>query len=278
MPNRPWLWLEQRADVSSGPNRDAEALDWRPATTASIQLQPGEIHLWRVLHAHDARELARYERILSNDEQERAARFRAPRSREEFVQTRACLRLLLGHYSGLPPTSLLLSAGESGKPALIGAPCSFNVSHTEGVSMIAIATRAAVGVDVERVLPSLDLLAIAASHFSGNELSKLSTLDGTELTESFFRCWTRKEAFLKAQGLGLPHGLDAFEVTLLAEEQPAVLACAWMPDAPQRWSIVQFEPLPAIYGALASEQRAGEPAQHVMPLDWSFELAAQFLS
>jgi len=275
-----------------------KALEWLPGST-SKPLQTKQIHLWRVLHEVDARELARYERFLSGEEKEQASRFRAPRSRKEFTQTRACLRLLLAHYSDRRASSLNFSAGPFGKPAVMGVPLSFNVSHTEGVSIIAIAKHAALGVDVERVLPALDLLAIAEAHFSANELSKLRSVTGAELTESFFRCWTRKEAFLKAQGLGLPHGLDAFEVTLLPHEAPAVLACTWVPAATQRWGLVHFEPMPGVFGALAIErpidesaqmleepaqpldrpaQILREPAGRVVPLDWSTELAAQLLS
>jgi 4'-phosphopantetheinyl transferase len=263
---------------------DQRALEWLPGS-ASKPLETNEVHLWRVPHEADARQLARYERFLSGEEQEQASRFHAPRSRKEFTQTRACLRLLLAHYSSVRASSLRFSAGPFGKPALVGLPLSFNVSHTEGVSMIAIARHAAVGVDVERVLPALDLLAIATTHFSANELSKLRSLTGAELTESFFRCWTRKEAFLKAQGLGLPHGLDAFEVTLLPHEAAAVLACTWLPAAPERWALVHFEPMPGISGALAIEQPLEEsaqplkePARRVLPLHWSSELVGQLLS
>jgi 4'-phosphopantetheinyl transferase len=275
-----------------------KALEWLPGSI-SKPLETNEVHLWRIPHEIDARELVRYERFLSGDELEQASRFRAPRSRKEFTQTRACLRLLLAHYSDLRASSLHFSAGPFGKPALVGVPLSFNVSHTEGVSIIAIARHAAVGVDVERVLAALDLLAIAADHFSANELSKLRSVTGAELTESFFRCWTRKEAFLKAQGLGLPHGLNAFEVTLLPHEAPAVLTCTWVPAAPERWGLLHFEPMPGVFGALATEgpieesaqmleesaqpldrpaQMLREPALRVVPLDWSTELAAQLLS
>ena len=271
-------------------NTDGEALAWRPSSTWKW-LEADEVHLWRVRHASDARELARYERVLSAGEQQQASRFRALRSRDEFIQTRACLRLLLGHYSGMLPASLCFSAGPFGKLTLADVPLSFNVSHTEDVSMIAITAHASVGVDVESVRPSPDLLAIAATHFSRNELSKLRSLSGAELTASFFRCWTRKEAFLKAQGFGLPHGLDAFEVSLLPHEHPAVLACTWLPAAQTRWTLAHFEPLPGVLGALAVEQPvrdaaqpAGEPAEflhppfpRIVPLDWSIDLATRFI-
>ncbi len=281
--------------MNTGTKTDEEALAWRPSSTWK-PLQANEVHLWRLPHASDAGELARYQQILSAGEQEQAARFRAQRSRDEFIQTRACVRLLLARYSAIPPASLRFSAGPFGKPALMDVPLSFNVSHTDGVSMIAVALHMAVGVDVERVQPSLDLLAIAADHFSHNELAKLRSVSGADLTESFFRCWTRKEAFLKAQGLGLPHGLDAFEVTLLPQEAPAVLACTWLPDAPHRWTITHFEPLPGICGALAVEapiakaagsvvtansrvtarrvaaQPGEEPTPRIVPLDWSIDL------
>jgi 4'-phosphopantetheinyl transferase len=240
-------------------------------------LAADEIHLWRLAHERDASALNRYEDILSPEEKLRSARFRVARSREEFVQTRGCLRLLLSHYTGLPHAALSLESGPFGKPSLPRHHLSFNVSHTQGVSLIAVA-HSAVGVDVERVVASADLPAIAHAHFSPGEIAKLQALSGREHTEAFFRCWTRKEAFLKAQGFGLPHGLDCFEVSLLPGEPAEVLACAWQPDARDRWLLVHLTPAAGTFGALATQRPAGHAAPSVVPLEWSPDLARQLLS
>jgi 4'-phosphopantetheinyl transferase len=221
--------------------------------------------------------LGRYEHILSPEEKLRAGRYRVARSREEFVQTRGCLRLLLAHYTGLAPAALRLEPGPFGKPSLPDDRPSFNVSHTEGISLIAIA-HSPVGVDVERVIASADLPAIAQSHFSPGEIAKLQALSGREHTEAFFRCWIRKEAFLKAHGFGLPRGLDSFEVSLAPGEPPEVLACAWQPDARARWLLVHVTPAAGIFGALATQRPAGHSAPRIVPLDWSADLARHLLS
>jgi 4'-phosphopantetheinyl transferase len=251
-------------------------IPWNPAARLD-PLAADEIHLWRLAHERDASARGRYDTILSPEEKRRAARFRVARSREEFVQTRGCLRLLLAHYTGLPHAALSLESGPFGKPSLPRHHLSFNVSHTEGVSLIAIA-HSRVGVDVERVVASPDLPAIAHSHFSPGEIAKLQALSGREHTEAFFRCWTRKEAFLKAQGFGLPHGLDSFEVSLLPGEPPEVLACAWQPDARDRWLLVHVAPAADTFGALATQRPDRHSAPRIVPFDWSPNLARQLLS
>lgn len=254
----------------------AEGIHWSH-TTALEALAADEIHLWRLFHERDASALGRYDHILSPEEKLRSGRFRVTRSREEFVQTRGCLRLLLAHYTGLPPAALCLDPGPFGKPSLRDDGPSFNVSHTEGVSLIAIA-HSPVGVDVERVIASADLPAIAQSHFSPGEIARLQALSGREHTQAFFRCWTRKEAFLKAQGFGLPHGLDSFEVSLLPGEPPEVLACAWDADARNRWLLAHITPAAGIFGALATNRPLGDSAPRTVPLDWSANLARDLLS
>jgi 4'-phosphopantetheinyl transferase len=253
-----------------------EEIPWDAAARPE-PLAADEIHLWRLSQERDASALNRYEDILSPEEKLRSARFRLARSKKEFVQTRGCLRLLLAHYTGLPHAALSLEPGPFGKPSLTGHHLSFNVSHTEGVSLIAIA-HAEVGVDVERVIASADLPAIAHAHFSPGEIAKLQALSGREHTEAFFRCWTRKEAFLKAQGFGLPHGLDSFEVSLRPGEPAEVLACAWQADARDRWLLVHLAPAPGTLGALATQCPAGHAAPHVVPLDWSADLARRLLT
>jgi 4'-phosphopantetheinyl transferase len=251
-------------------------IQWSP-TAALEALAADEIHLWRLSHQRDASALDRFGPILSPEEKLRAARFRVPRSRDEFVQTRGCLRLLLAHYTGLQPAALRLEPGPFGKPSLPGDHLSFNVSHTEGVSLIAIA-HSPIGVDVERVVPSTDLPAIAQSHFSFGESAKLQTISGREHTEAFFRCWTRKEAFLKAQGFGLPQGLDSFEVSLLPNEPPEVLACAWQPEARDRWLLVHLTLAAGTFGALATQRAPDHAEPRVVPLDWSADLGHHLLS
>jgi 4'-phosphopantetheinyl transferase len=96
-----------------------------------------------------------------------------------------------------------------------------------------------------------DWQEIARSHFALREIAALHGFDESDRQNAFFRCWTRKEAFLKANGRGLSMPLDSFTVSLAPEEFPALLDCAWAPQEISRWSLVSLDLGPEFAGALA---------------------------
>jgi 4'-phosphopantetheinyl transferase len=189
---------------------------------------------------------------LSADEVDRAARFHFTRDRDRWMAARLGLREVLGAYLGVAPGDVRLTYGVEGKPALDAprADLSFNLTHCEGLAVIAIARGAPIGVDVERVHDLADIGALATRFFSSSERDAvLAGADG--VTRRFFACWTRKEALIKATGLGLTFGLDRFAVSVPPDDPPRVL---WMADEPgdaRQWSLVHFEPAPGFVGAVA---------------------------
>jgi 4'-phosphopantetheinyl transferase len=198
---------------------------------------------------------------LGRDERERAARFRFPHLTRNFLVNHGRLRLILGAYSGIAPEDIAFSMNEFGKPELANAAASgphgrlrFNLSHTEGLALLALCRGADVGTDVEAVRSMSDFELIAESHFSESEVAALQAFDAGERQRAFFRCWTRKEAFLKAHGRGLSIPLDSFAVSLAEEERPALLECRWDPAETARWSLFSLDPEPGFIGALAIER------------------------
>ena len=171
--------------------------------------------------------------VLSEDERERASRYRAPEARERFVVTRAALREILGRYSGLAPEGLRFGypcacgradcAPSSRKPRLdLETDLRFNVSHTEGLALIAVTRGREVGVDVERVKPGIEIEPLA-KHVLG-------ALPEGDRLEAFYRSWTRREAHAKARGDGLaPPGDNG------------------------RWWLTDLTPAPGYQAALAVE-------------------------
>src|ERR1700749_2443744 len=101
------------------------------------------------------------------------------------------------------------------------------MSHTAGLTMVALCLDAEVGIDVEAVRPIEDRDSIAAMHFSEYEQAALAAEPEHEKTAAFFRCWTRKEAFIKANGAGLSIPLDTFAVSLSSHEEASLLYCTW---------------------------------------------------
>lgn len=148
---------------------------------------------------------------LSRDERERADRFRHDRDRDRFVTTRAALRRLLGAACGIDPGAVRFTETGRGKPVLVPDPgrC-FSVAHAGGHALVALADRA-VGVDVELVRPDAWDPAMAALVLSPAELAWVREHDDPD--RAFFRCWTRKEAFVKLGSAGLVDELRRLTLT-----------------------------------------------------------------
>lgn len=224
--------------------------------TPSAAVAADEIHVWRAELDQPEDVVERLSRALSPDEQERARRFLLERVRERFVVGRGLLRAILGRYLGREPQRLRFVYGERGKPALAPAEATdlrFNVSHSGGVALFAVARACEVGVDVERLRPMPRAERIAERFFSPPEIEALAALPTARKVEGFFTCWTRKEAYIKARGDGLGHPLDRFAVTI-APDEPARLSAVGDGDASEvaRWSLAGLPAGPGYVAALAA--------------------------
>lgn len=217
----------------------------------------GEVLLWRA--SLDAAPAEALFATLSPDEHERAGRYRFARDRHRFVAGRGLLRRILAGALGISPSEVRFAYGAYGKPMAEGEPAHgirFNVSHSGGLFVCAVAAGREVGVDVERIRPDLADEAIARQFFSPSEVAELLATPSERRTEAFLRCWTRKEAYVKATGLGLSLPLDSFDVSLHPEEPAAPLRTRPDPSETGRWILVDL-PCPAGYlAALAVARRA----------------------
>lgn len=155
--------------------------------------------------------------LLSPDERQRAARFRFEQDRDRYTVCRGTLRKLLG-----VPACVSFSYGAFGKPELDRSEVQFNVSHSRGMGMIAVTRGREVGCDIERIDPEFGSENIPERFFSPAEVAALRALPLAQQCDAFFRCWTRKEAFIKACGMGVSLALDSFDVSL-GPDQPAAL-------------------------------------------------------
>jgi 4'-phosphopantetheinyl transferase len=154
----------------------------------------GEVHIWSV-------ELDRSDDCgaeLDAAERERAARFRLDEVRRRYVAGHAALRRILARYAGVPAGALRFAKGEHGKPYLPGSPLRFNMSDSGKLALYAVTLESEVGVDVERIRPMGSAASIAARFLPAPEADAVR-LDPL----SFFRVWTRREAYLKCIGVGL---------------------------------------------------------------------------
>ncbi|HVP18117.1 MAG TPA: 4'-phosphopantetheinyl transferase superfamily protein [Spirochaetia bacterium] len=170
-----------------------------------------EIHIWKISlePGGDRAEILR--RILSPEEKRRAEGFFFKKDRDSFCICRGYLRRLIGRYDGEAPEGIRFTAGQYGKPSLDPDPhgrrMEFNVSHTQGVALIAIARDRRVGVDVERIRP-VEIDDISRGFFSPREHESILGLPAGMRTAAFYACWTRKEAAIKALGGSIAGLLD----------------------------------------------------------------------
>nr|AFB69926.1 4'-phosphopantetheinyltransferase 8N [uncultured bacterium] len=234
---------------------------WRHRT-ASLALSMDEIHVWRAVLNVKAADLDRLQATLSHDERLRVARFRFLRDRRCFIAARGVLRHILAVYVGCEPAALRFCYSGTGKPALatdVGAPdLRFNLSHSHGLAIYVVARGREVGVDLESIQPRFVEDQIAERFFSAREVSALRALPISTQPEAFFNCWTRKEAFVKAKGLGLTIPLNSFEVSLTPGQPAELLSFHADPSEASRWKLAALVPSPGYIAAIAAEGKEWE--------------------
>jgi 4'-phosphopantetheinyl transferase len=222
-----------------------------------LALRGEQVHVWRVLLDSRAPDAPRLEQFLSEHERRRAARYRVLRDRQHFTVARAALRAILGAYLHLDPWQVQFGEGVHGKPALAGkhdaSQIRFNMSHSGGVALCAIAYGRAVGIDVERIRLDLDVEQIAEEFFSLQEVAALRRVPSEHRIRAFFTCWVRKEAYIKAKGEGLSLPLDSFTVSLSPREEAALLHVAGNPAESSAWSFRDLDADPLCAAALVVE-------------------------
>jgi 4'-phosphopantetheinyl transferase len=157
----------------------------------------------------------------------------------------------------LEPWSIEFVCDARGKPRLSGARSElhFNLTHSAGMALLAVTANGAVGVDVEKILPWNDLELLVAQCFSAREAIRLQILPRYETTPSFFKLWTRKEAWLKATGEGITESLREIEVSFCPGESPRFLNIKGSIGEAEAWALHDLSPAPGFAAALAIRSR-----------------------
>jgi len=220
------------------------------------EIREGEVHLWRRSLEPSSPTMEACFALLSSEEREKAQRYRIERPRSDYILTRGTLRSLLAGYLQRQPQGLTFDYTTYGKPFLTNhRELQFNVSHTDGLALLAFVRDREIGVDVEKIRVQTEALKLAERFFSERERDDLRSLQGNELHAAFFRCWTRKEAYIKAKGDGLSLPLHQFDVSIVPCQTQALLETR--PDGAEvnRW-IVRDVPVPSGYAAALAVERA----------------------
>lgn len=234
------------------------------------RLPRSEIHLWRVNLDRPTTEVSQLEKLMSAAEQEQAAQFHFTRDQSRFIVRHAVRRQLLSKHLGIAPTALKIDSGILQKPKIAAQlnpqGLRFNCSHSGDWALIALARELEVGVDLEQHQPLPDAAELAQSFFSDLEINELGRLPKSLQLRGFFDCWTRKEAFVKAIGLGLSFPLNHFSVTLAPDRPAMLLEVTGDPHAMEKWSMLSPDFLANHSTALVFDKAALD----VKFFEWSF--------
>ena len=225
-------------------------LTW-PASPFLGAIAPEAVHLWAWALQPAARDLSAHAEILDRQERERMQRFHFAADAQRYAVAHGNLRRILGAYLNLAPEKLSFRNNQFGKPELQGeTSLKFSLSHSKSIAVLAVDHAQPVGVDVEDVRPIET--EVADGHFSATELTDLRGLQGDAWLTGFYRCWTRKEAILKAEGVGLSRALDTFDVSLLPDKKAELISTRQRFSYP--WKLHDLSPSSGTIGALATAQ------------------------
>jgi 4'-phosphopantetheinyl transferase len=230
-----------------------------------LELGPRDVHIWRTSLEIPTESAERFRRLLATDEATKADRFRFEKDRRHYSVARGTLRELLSRYLGVGSTDLRFTYSQFGKPELAfpEAPqVKFNLAHSGDVALYAFTLIGEVGVDVEFIRPEFTGDDIARRYFSLSELTSLSRLPDDVRHRGFFNCWARKEAIIKAKGVGLSLGLDQFDVTLAPGEPVSLLRTRWNEADAARWSLRAIDVGEQYAAAIAIESHDWEPSYY----------------
>ena len=211
------------------------------------------VEIWAVwLDASEAASLT-FRSLLSPEEVLRADRFATEALRTSYQISHGVLRVLLSRYLKCHPRSFEFTVAHAGKPSLTREfEMQFNMSHSGSMAAYAFAPAGSLGIDIEQVRSLSDLEGIAQKHFCLAETEELlSITDESQRRDAFFRCWTRKESYIKAVGEGLSLPLDQFQVTLLPGVPTRVVHIGNSERAASAWALQHIEPAPGYVGAVA---------------------------
>ncbi len=184
-----------------------------PGPVTVHDLGHGHAQLWyTTLDAHRPR-VEEYLLLLDPEEQERAARFRFPHDRERFVIAHGLLRSLLGRYLDTPPAELIIARGPYGKPFVLGTDLRFNLSDTKDALLIAFTRGEEIGADIETMARTVDHIGVSEHYFTPDEIGSIHMAEAAGTGKlRFLELWTRKEAVLKASGVGIMDDLRVLSV------------------------------------------------------------------
>lgn len=227
------------------------------------------LHIWQ---ANWARlQPSAWQKWLTPDELARAGQFRIVQHKNRFVVTRGLLRTIIAHYIHYNPPTVPLHYTDTGKPYVKNF-VNFNLSHSRDMVVFAICDISTqVGIDIESIDATLNIESIMRHYFSDSEIKAWQLLPNQARRTAFFRAWTRKEAFLKAIGLGL--GFPTKEIEVSMQEQETSFLTIPIQYAAKTWYMANIKTPNAYVGSVVLDATPSsidyfdfDTHQHLLPL------------
>jgi len=229
---------------------------WR-FPSKDLRLGTNDIQVWKASLDQDASQLQILQNNLTPEESAKALQLCFPRDRRYFIVTRALLRMLLGYYLDIQPSKVQFLYRRQGKPALVNdsniTKLNFNLSHSNGLVLYCLTRGREIGVDIQGTQMNIPYRIIANKFFSPHEVSMFRDLPICMQKDAFFKCWTRKEAYIKARGEGILGTLNHFDVSIAPDKKAELLSVYGDPKETYQWSLLDLFPGPGFVGALAVE-------------------------
>jgi 4'-phosphopantetheinyl transferase len=221
-------------------------------------LAPDDVQVWLIPIDPSPTTVEQLRHLLSADERVRADRFHFRSDSNRFTVARAFLRITLGKYLRTDPGDIEFDYSKYGKPCLApfaneSTQLKFNLAHSGNRALYAFTRGREIGIDLERITPQLAVEGIARRFFSTTEVKLLEAVAPHVRTQAFFNCWTLKEAFVKAKGVGISLPLNQFDVTFAPFAPVVLLRTRWNEAEALRWSLQTIDAGADYVGAIAVE-------------------------
>ena len=239
-------------------------------------LDSGDIHLWLtpVDEIGDPQLLERYRGLLTPAERQQERRFHFQKDQHRYLVTRALVRTTLSRYAPIAPGEWSFAQNAYGRPEIANEQVEpgrlvFNLSHTDGLIVLAVAREDALGVDTENVRRREACLDVADRFFAPDEVRALFSAPPHLRHQRFFQYWTLKESYIKARGMGLSIPLDQFSFDFPTADAVALSIDPRLNDCASRWRLWQCESGAEHMVAICAECRDTAPrltSMTVVPL------------
>lgn len=216
------------------------------------------VHIWRAVLDLSERSIHQLKRSLSIDEMIKAERFNFEHHKNQYIIARGILRLILACYLSIEPVSIRFCYEKDGKPRLQNASgrtdIQFNLSHSDGLALYVFTRGNKAGIDLERIHDFPEMEQIVEQFFSAKERALFCALPASEKKKTFFNWWTRKEALMKATGIGLSY--TSQQIDFLPTDKKSIESLEILRNVGDhtKWSIWDVRPAEEFAGAVVIEK------------------------